>query len=106
MGIKTTSDLVHEILKTEPECRNSDNILYLRVLQTIGKQNGIDVNTMSVPTLFLNMHSMKLPAFETVRRTRQKIQHHFPELSAHKPVSDFRAQKEKIFREYAREELQ
>ena len=39
--IKTTSDLVHEILKTEPECRNSDNILYLRVLQIIGKQNGI-----------------------------------------------------------------
>ena len=102
MEIKTTSDLVHEILKTEPECRNSDNILYLRVLQTIGKQNGIDVNTMSVPTLFLNMHSMKLPAFETVRRTRQKVQEHNEELRPVATVEAYRSVLEEEYREYTR----
>ena len=102
MGIKTTSDLVHEILKNEPECRNSDNILYLRVIQTIGKQNGIDVNTMSVPTLFRNMSAMKLPAFETVRRTRQKVQECNEELRATDTVEAYREVLEDEYRDYAR----
>lgn len=105
MGIKTTSDLVHEILKTEPECRNSDNILYLRVLQTIGKQNGIDVNTMSVPTLFVNMAAMKFPAFETVRRTRQKIQECNEELRPVATVGAYRTVLEEEYRDYARRHI-
>lgn len=105
MGIKTTSDLVHEILKTEPGCRNSDNILYLRVLQTIGKQNGIDVNTMSVPTLFVNMSAMKFPAFETVRRARQKIQECNEELRATEIVDAYRLVLEEKYRDYARRHI-
>lgn len=100
--IKTTSDLVHEILKAEPECRNSDNILYLRVIQIIGKQNGIDVNNMSVPSLFRNMAAMKLPAFETVRRTRQKIQECNPELRAVDTVEAYRSVLEEEYKDYAR----
>lgn len=103
--IKTTSDLVHEILKAEPECRNSDNILYLRVLQTIGKQNGIDVNNMSVPTLFRNMSAMKLPAFETVRRTRQKVQECNPELKAVPMVTAYREVLVEEYKEYARRHM-
>ena len=100
--IKHTSDLVHEILKTEPQCRNSDNLLYLRVLQTIGKQNGIDVNNMTVPTLFYNMASMKLPAFETVRRARQKVQECNPELRATDTVEAYRTLLEEEYKSYAR----
>ena len=100
--IKTTSDLVHEILKAEPICRNSDNILYLRVIQTIGKQNGIDVNNMPVPTLFHNMAAMKLPAFETVRRTRQKVQECNPELRATDTVEAYRTVLEEEYKDYAR----
>jgi hypothetical protein len=100
--IKTTSDLVHEILKNEPDCRNSDNILYLRVIQTIGKQNGIDINNMSVPTLFHNMSAMKFPAFETVRRTRQKVQECNPELRATDTVEAYRTVLEEEYKDYAR----
>ena len=100
--IKHTSDLVHEILKAEPICRNSDNVLYLRVLQTIGKQNGIDINKMSVPTLFYNMGSLKLPAFETVRRTRQKVQECNPELRATDTVEAYRTVLEEEYKDYAR----
>ena len=105
MGIKTTSDLVHEILKTEPECRNNDNILYLRVLQTIGKQNGIDVDTMTVPTLFVNMSAMKFPAFETVRRTRQKVQECNEELRAKASTVAYRMIREEEYRDYARKHV-
>lgn len=103
--IMHTSDLVHEILKNEPDCRNSDNILYLRVLQTIGKQNGIDVNNMSVPTLFHNMQGYKFPAFETVRRTRQKVQECNPELRATDTVEAYRAVLEEDYRDYSRRHI-
>lgn len=104
--IKHTSDLVHEILRTEPECRNSDNILYLRVLQTIGKQNGIDVESMTVPTLFRNMSAMKFfPAFETVRRTRQKVQECNPELRAVPMVTAYREVLVEEYKEYARRHM-
>lgn len=100
--IKPTSDLVHEILKAEPECRNSDNILYLRVLQTIGEQNGINVNNMSVPELFRNMRDFKFPAFETVRRSRQKVQECNPELRATDTVEAYRTVLEEEYKDYAR----
>lgn len=100
--IKKTSDLVHEILINEPVCRNSDNILYYRVLQTIGRQNGIDVENMTVPTLFLNMSSMKFPALETIRRTRQKVQECNPELRAVDTVEAYREVLQDEYRDYAR----
>ena len=100
--IKPTSDLVHEILKAEPECRNSDNILYLRILQIIGKQHGVDVNAMSVPELFRNMKNYAFPAFETVRRTRQKVQECNPELRATDTVEAYRTMLEEEYKDYAR----
>ena len=46
--LSTTTDLVKSILEKEPQARNSDNYLYLRVLQNIGTKNGLDVNNMPV----------------------------------------------------------
>lgn len=102
MRIRGTSKLVHELLKAEPECRNSDNHLYLRVLETVGKQNGIDIHTITVPTFLHNMSSMKLPPFESVRRSRQKIQEHNEELGPTDTVEAFREVLEEEYREYAR----
>lgn len=97
-----TNNLVHEILKTDKEARCSDNILYLRVLQSIGKSRGIDVSTMSVPTLFTSMRKLSFPAFETVRRTRQKLQEVHPELRADGQVEAYRTVLEDEYRDYAR----
>ena len=80
-GIKTTHDLVFEILKTSPKARNSDNYLLYEVYSTIGKRYGIDVEHMSVPNFFLNLKEYGFPSPETVRRTRQKIQASHPELA-------------------------
>lgn len=102
MGIRATSKLVHELLITEPKCRNSDNYLYLRVLELVGKQNGIDIQTMTVPTLLCNMSAMKLPPFESVRRSRQKLQEHNEDLRATESVEAEREILEEEYREYAR----
>lgn len=100
--LKTTAGLVKDILEKEPKARNSDNYLYLRVLQIIGKRNGIDIDNMSVIRFFLELKKLGFPAFESVRRTRQKLQHDIPELVGNDTVEGQRALNEGIYREYAR----
>lgn len=97
--LKTTKSLVKRILEEIPETRNSDMFLYSRVC--------IELNdaVMCLPFGFvlLSMKELKLPGFETVRRSRQKVQEECPWLAACKSVSDVRAENEMAFREFARE---
>lgn len=100
--LKHTTDLVKEILKQDKQSRNSDSFLYFRVLEIIGKRKGIDINEMSIPYFLLNMSGTEFPPFESVRRARQKIQEHNPDLAACETIKDFRALNEEGYREYAR----
>ena len=100
--LKTTTALVKSILEQDKQCRNSDSFLYLKVLSVIGKQRGIDIEKMSVPYFLVHLHGAGFPGFETVRRTRQKIQQHHPELAACESVEGFRAENEAEYIEYAR----
>lgn len=101
-NLKKTSQLVKLMLETYPETRNSDNVLYYKVCATIGKINGIDIEKMSMPHFLLNLKEYGMPAFETVRRTRQKIVREFPELAGNSAVEAQRTLNEEAFREYAR----
>ena len=80
--LNTTTELVRGILEECPEARSSDNILYIKVCEKIGRNNGIDINRMSMPYFFLHLNDIKMPPFETCRRTRQKLQATYPELAA------------------------
>ena len=101
--LKTTTELVKEILQRFPDTRNSDNILYYRVLQHIGRENGVDLEQMPVLRFFVQFKDLKVfPAFETVRRTRQKTQQAFPELAACDTVEGHRMENENAYRDYAR----
>lgn len=102
--LKTTTTLVKSILEQDERCRNSDSFLYLKVLSVVGKQKGIDIENMSIPYFLLNLHGAGFPGFETVRRTRQKLQQHHPELAACEAVESFRMENEVDFRAYARGE--
>ena len=101
LDLKNTTALVKSILEQDKQCRNSDSFLYLKVLTTVGKQKGIDLEKMSVPYFLLNLHGAGLPPFESVRRARQKIQAAHPELAACESVEGFRAENELEFRAYA-----
>lgn len=103
--LKTTTALVKSILEQDKQCRNSDSFLYLKVLSVIGKQRGIDIDKMSVPYFLMHLHGAGFPGFETVRRTRQKIQQHHPELAACEAVEGYRLENEAEYREYARGEV-
>jgi hypothetical protein len=97
----TTTALVKEILKQDEKARNSDSFLYFRVLGVIALDKGIDINRIPVPLFLLKMTEWGFPPFESVRRSRQKLQAAFPELSADEDVESFRAENETEFRAFA-----
>jgi hypothetical protein len=97
-NIKRTSDLVKQILTEDETARNNDMFLYLKVCERLNPA------TLTMP-FFVVISSLKahnLPNFETVRRTRQKIQADFPELASNERVGMLRTKKEAEFREYAK----
>lgn len=100
--LKTTQGIVLEVLKEQPMARSSDNYLCYMVYKIVGKKNGIDIDSMSMPTFFLHMKEYGFPSTETIRRTRQKIQAEHPELAAEGNVEAQRNLNEEVFREYAR----
>ena len=102
--LKNTTEMVKAILEQDKQCRNSDSFLYLKVLSVVAKQKGINLEKMTVPFFLLNLHGAGFPGFETVRRTRQKIQQHHPELCACEAVEGFRMENEAEFRAFARGE--
>ena len=103
--LKCTSNLVKRILETDPQTRNSDCILYFKVLHVVGMQKGIKISELTVPDFLLNMKAYGFPGFETVRRTRQKIQATYPELAACEKIAAMRMINETEYRVYARSEV-
>lgn len=105
--LQTTTKLVKAILEEDKQSRNSDSRLYLKVLEVIAEQQGYDLQVMSVYH-FLECRASDypfFPGFETVRRTRQKIQAAYPELAACENVKGMRMIQETEFRQYARSEV-
>lgn len=99
--LKSIAALVQAILVQDKDCRNSDGLLYLRVLFAHAERKGINLNAMTIPDFLINHHWADFPIFETVRRARQKIQQHYPELAASYTVEKFRAENELEYRAFA-----
>lgn len=100
--LQTTTELVKGILERCPEARNSDNVLYIKVLNEYGKQKGIDLENMSIISFFMQMKELGVPPTKTVNRCRRKIVEKHPELAGNDTVEGFRTVNEETFREYGR----
>ena len=103
--LKTTTKLVKAILEEDEQARNSDSFLYFKVIKHEARQKGIDLRDLSVAAFLLGMNVYGFTKFETVRRTRQKIQATYPELAACEKVAGMRMIEETNFRQYARGEV-
>lgn len=101
--LKNTTKLVKAILEQDGRARNDDNYLYLAVCRN--KNPEVNYGAESFQFVINNMKHLGLPGFETVRRTRQKIQQHHPELAACPKVQDLRMIEETEFRRFARGEV-
>lgn len=100
--LKTIKGLVKYVLENFEKARNDDNYLYLIVCELIALANNNDLGKISVINFFLNLSKSPYPPFESVRRSRQKLQREFPHLSSCEVVSELRAENEEAYREFAR----
>lgn len=91
------SDIVRQVLKEEPQTRNSDTSLYLAVCRRINP----DACMMSFSSVFEHRKELGIPNMETVRRSRQHLQEKYEELRACEAVTDGRYENWKVVREYA-----
>lgn len=99
--LKTTAELVKKILEERPEARNSDYVLYSIICEKTNKK----VLSLPFDMVLSLLDKRKIPNFETIRRTRQKVQEEFPELKGSKKTRQARAKNEVAFREFARGNL-
>jgi hypothetical protein len=73
----------------------------LKVIESQAYDKGINLNTLSVIKFLTHSAEMGFAPFETVRRTRQKIQRENPDLAACEAVQEFRYENEQAYREFA-----
>ena len=97
-NLNSTKALVKSILEQDEQARNSDSFLHFRVLERIDKA----ILTVPVHEFLLGMGLNGIPPFESVRRTRQKIQAEYPWLAACDTVKEFRAANEEVYRDFSR----
>lgn len=100
--LKNTSKLVKKALINHPEARNSDNYLYYVICHDLLAEIGLNIDKLSLTNALLHRKVYNLPNFETVRRSRQKIQSECPELAGTDEVEEVRAYMEEEYRDFAR----
>lgn len=99
--LQNTKALVKSILENDRQARNSDSYLYLKILKRISDERGTDFQNIPVTDFLVNMDALGVPPFESVRRSRQKVQAEFPYLAADDEIQVFRAENEQIYRDFA-----
>ena len=103
--LKNLTELVYIILDHYPQTRNCDGLLWLKVLESQAAEKGENLRVLSVPYFLPRIKELGYSPFESVRRTRQKLQAAYPHLSADEAVQAFRSENEKEYRAYARSEV-
>lgn len=101
-NIKGVAKDVKLILEANEKARNSDDYLYSVICQMRLQDKDIDANRIAFTDVMARRKELNLPPFETVRRTRQKIQQHHPNLRADADVEAMRMVREEEFKNYAR----
>lgn len=94
-NLKTIEKKVRAVLEKNEDARNDDMVLYLALCNACLKDAG------AMPLAEIMTHG--LPSFESVSRTRRKLQAQHPELAGSRPVQKMRATGEKAYRRYAKE---
>lgn len=87
--------LVHSILVVDKRARDDDRYLYLKVVEKLNP------TALTRPFALAVMDDV-MPCRETVRRSRQWVQAHFPELQSSDKVSALRLLEEEDYREFVK----
>lgn len=99
----TIENIVLEVLNENEEARNDDMKLYLYVCEKVNPYPAFDrdIASFTFATVMNHYRELKLPHFESVRRSRAKIQKEIPELRGNRACRHNRKLLEELYREYA-----
>lgn len=99
----TIEKVVLEILKANEEARNDDMKLYLLVCEAVNPYPTCDrdIGSFSFSSVMNHYRELRLPHFESVRRSRAKIQAEIPELAGDRNCRQRRKELEILYRNYA-----
>lgn len=104
--LKSTKGLVKMLLEKHPDCRSDDDRLYLEVLRHESRLKGVSLHLISIKEFLLHYKRLHgFTGFETVRRSRQKVQALHPHLAPTKKVQEKRMEKESEYRAFAHENI-
>lgn len=92
-----TKELVKQVLEENESARNSDNELYVEICYRVNPS----VLRLPFADVIGGLADYNLPPFESVRRTRQKLQAERPDLRPCDEVALFRAENESAYQEFA-----
>lgn len=99
----TIEGKVLSILQENTEARNDDMKLYLLVCNECYKQHeGKELGSMPFAVIMNCYKELRLPHFESVRRSRAKIQATHPELAPSPDCRRGRRRLEGMYKNYAR----
>ena len=101
--LKNLTGLVHLILEHYPQTRNCDGLLWLKVLEHQAYEKQMDLRMLSVPQFLPRIKELGFSPFESIRRTRQKLQAEHEELRAVDNVERFRDELEVKYRAFAQQ---
>lgn len=97
--LKTVEKKVRAILEKNEDARNDDMVLYLSLCNACLR----DAGALPLAEIMTQYKCLDLPSFESVSRTRRKVQTRHPELAGCRPIQKLRATGEKAYRKYAKE---
>jgi hypothetical protein len=97
-SIKKVQDIVQHILQTEPDTRNSDDLLVTKVCGKINE----DCLTLPFCVVMTNRKALGLPSLKSIDRSRRKLQRAYPELRANETVEAFRELEEEKYEAYGK----
>ncbi len=101
-SLRKVTDLVYVILRDNKDARDSDDVLYCKVLEHYGQKLGVDFNRVSTISFFRNARRYRIPSIETVGRCRRKMQEEYITLRGSDRAERKRRDREKEFVDYAR----
>ncbi len=97
-NLKTIEGKVRAVLQENEDARNDDMVLYLALCNLYLK----DAGAMPLAQILLNHKELGLPSFESVSRTRRRLQENHPGLLGSLRMQKLRARGEKAYRRYAK----
>ena len=99
--LETVENRVLAVLKEHPEARNDDMKLYLLISKAC-IYDTYGIADFSFEDVMSNNKAYGIPCFESIRRTRQKIQAKYPELGCSPEVRRARHKMQRVYSDYAK----